>query len=62
MSQGAGAVDRVAGDAALDLFSAPVAGWFRHAFGRPTPPQAQGWPAIARGEHVLILSRFFPSA
>jgi ATP-dependent helicase Lhr and Lhr-like helicase len=45
----------VAADA-LELFSAPVAGWFRETFGRPTPPQAQGWPAIARGEHALIVS------
>jgi ATP-dependent Lhr-like helicase len=40
----------------LDLFSPPVADWFRETFGRPTPPQAQGWPAIARGENALILS------
>ncbi|MBN1641172.1 MAG: DEAD/DEAH box helicase, partial [Anaerolineae bacterium] len=25
-------------------------------FGAPTPPQAQGWPAIQRGEHTLILA------
>jgi ATP-dependent Lhr-like helicase len=40
----------------LELFSAPVAGWFRATFGEPTPPQAQGWPVIARGEHALIVS------
>jgi ATP-dependent Lhr-like helicase len=40
----------------LGLFSPPVAAWFRTAFGAPTPPQAQGWPVIARGEHALILS------
>jgi ATP-dependent Lhr-like helicase len=30
--------------------------WFRESFGEPTPPQAQGWPAIARGESTLIVS------
>src|SRR5579884_3820969 len=40
----------------LEPFSPPVADWFRETFGRPTPPQAQGWPAIARGENALILS------
>ncbi len=40
----------------LALFSSPVAGWFRERYGTPTPPQALGWPAIARGEHTLILS------
>src|SRR5579885_1669662 len=40
----------------LELFSPPVADWFRETFGQPTPPQAQGWPAIARGENALILS------
>ena len=28
--------------------------WFEHAFGDPTPAQAGAWPAIARGEHVLV--------
>ncbi|MGI8424522.1 MAG: DEAD/DEAH box helicase [Chloroflexota bacterium] len=40
----------------LDLFSAPVAAWFRRTFGTPTPPQSLGWPVIARGENALILS------
>src|SRR5437870_203579 len=40
----------------LALFSPPVADWFRSTFGAPTPPQAAGWPAIARGDHTLILS------
>ena len=30
--------------------------WFTASFSRPTPPQAQGWPAIARGESTLILA------
>ncbi|HEY3110369.1 MAG TPA: DEAD/DEAH box helicase, partial [Chloroflexota bacterium] len=40
----------------LELFSPPVAGWFRSTFGTPTPPQAAGWPAITRGDHTLILA------
>ncbi len=40
----------------LALFSPPVAGWFRQAFGAPTAPQGQGWPVIARGEHALVLA------
>jgi ATP-dependent Lhr-like helicase len=43
-------------DAALALFHPITAGWFRSAFGRPTAPQRQGWPAIARGESTLILA------
>jgi ATP-dependent helicase Lhr and Lhr-like helicase len=33
-----------------------TAAWFRAAFGEPTPPQREGWPAIARGESTLILA------
>ncbi len=40
----------------LDLFHGAVADWFRASFEAPTPPQAQGWPAIARGESTLILA------
>ncbi len=40
----------------LSVFLAPVSAWFRETFGAPTPPQAQGWPAIQRGEHTLILA------
>ena len=31
-------------------------GVVRHSFAGPTPPQAQGWPAIARGQSTLILA------
>src|SRR5438045_2227086 len=41
---------------ALDPFLAPVRQWFVEAFGEPTPPQAQGWPPLQRGEHALILA------
>ncbi len=40
----------------FDLFSPTVAAWFRATFSAPTPPQAQGWPVIAGGEHALIIS------
>ena len=31
-----------------------VAAWFAERFGAPSPPQQQGWPRIAAGEHTLI--------
>src|SRR5215472_15826488 len=40
----------------LDLFHPAVAEWFRASFAAPTPPQADGWPAIARGDSTLILA------
>ena len=40
----------------LERFSPPVREWFRTSFGEPTPAQAEGWPAIAAGEHALILA------
>ena len=40
----------------LELFEPAVAEWFRSSFAAPTPPQAQGWPAIARGDSTLILA------
>ena len=39
---------------ALAPFSPAVRGWFERTFEGPTPAQAQGWPAIASGRHVLI--------
>ncbi len=38
----------------LTAFSPKTRDWFRGAFAQPTPAQAQAWPAIASGEHVLI--------
>ncbi len=35
-------------------FTPRVREWFEAAFAEPTPAQAQAWPAIATGEHVLI--------
>ena len=41
---------------ALHAFSAPVREWFETSFREPTDAQAQGWPAIAAGDHTLILA------
>jgi ATP-dependent Lhr-like helicase len=41
---------------ALDLFSEPVRQWFTTSFAEPTAAQSQGWPAIAAGDHTLILA------
>ena len=38
----------------LSSFSPRTRDWFTSAFAEPTPAQAQAWPAIASGEHVLI--------
>jgi ATP-dependent Lhr-like helicase len=39
---------------ALEAFSPATRDWFGRAFEQPTQAQAQAWPAIASGEHVLI--------
>ncbi|HKE73094.1 MAG TPA: DEAD/DEAH box helicase, partial [Acidimicrobiales bacterium] len=38
------------------LFSPAVRAWFETSFPAPTPAQSQGWPAIAGGDHTLILA------
>jgi ATP-dependent Lhr-like helicase len=38
----------------LSSFTPRVRAWFEKAFAEPTPVQAQAWPVIARGEHVLL--------
>jgi ATP-dependent Lhr-like helicase len=38
----------------LASFTPQVRDWFTRSFERPTEAQAQAWPAIARGEHVLV--------
>ncbi len=38
----------------LAHFTPQVREWFGRAFAAPTAAQAQAWPAIATGEHVLI--------
>jgi ATP-dependent Lhr-like helicase len=36
------------------FFHPAVARWFAETFGAPTAPQAEAWPAIKSGRHVLI--------
>ncbi|MGA9874470.1 MAG: DEAD/DEAH box helicase, partial [Solirubrobacteraceae bacterium] len=38
----------------LSAFSPAVRDWFASSFAEPTQAQAQAWPAIASGEHVLL--------
>jgi len=38
----------------LQLFAPPIIEWFASRFGEPTDVQAQAWPRIAAGEHVLL--------
>jgi ATP-dependent Lhr-like helicase len=48
---------RIETEEALAPLSGPVRDWFAGAFpGGPTPAQRRAWPAIAAGEHVLIVS------
>ncbi|MEX2152957.1 MAG: DEAD/DEAH box helicase, partial [Gemmatimonadaceae bacterium] len=42
--------------AALRRFHPLVREWFRETLGAPSAPQHKGWPAIADGEHTLILA------
>jgi len=46
----------VAAESGLASFLDPVRAWFEERFGVPTAPQAEGWPAIQRGENTLILA------
>jgi len=41
-------------DPVLDLFHPLIRKWFIEKVGTPTAIQAQAWPRIARGEHVLV--------
>jgi ATP-dependent Lhr-like helicase len=50
------AASEAGAEAALALFHPITAAWFRAVFDRPTAPQVEGWPAIARGESTLILA------
>src|SRR5258708_29110258 len=38
----------------LAVLSPATRAWFERTFDGPTPPQTNGWPAIASGAHVLI--------
>ena len=37
-------------------FSRCVQSWFDTTFPGPTPAQAKAWPAIADGDHTLVLA------
>src|ERR671927_665104 len=41
---------------ALQPFHPHIRRWFKETLGEPSDPQRLGWPAIASGEHVLILA------
>ncbi|MFN2564693.1 MAG: DEAD/DEAH box helicase, partial [Gemmatimonadaceae bacterium] len=41
---------------ALASFHPVVRDWFRQTLGEPSEPQRRGWPAIAGGDHALILA------
>ena len=47
---------RGSGAAALRPFHPEVRKWFSETLGTPSDPQRLGWPAIASGEHTLILA------
>ena len=56
---GAGAVivsEALPSNDPLDLFHPLTAAWFRAVFEGVTPPQREGWPAIAHGDSTLILA------
>jgi ATP-dependent Lhr-like helicase len=40
----------------LSQFHPIVREWFVETLGAPSPPQVQGWPVIASGDHTLILA------
>ena len=40
----------------MPRFSEITRAWFTATFAAPTPAQAQGWEAISRGDHTLILA------
>ncbi|HEY5087379.1 MAG TPA: DEAD/DEAH box helicase, partial [Gemmatimonadaceae bacterium] len=40
----------------LSSFHPVVREWFVDTLGAPSPPQVQGWPVIASGDHTLILA------
>jgi ATP-dependent Lhr-like helicase len=46
-------IDRSSG---LEAFSESTRRWFSESFDSPTPVQAGGWAAIARGEHALLIA------
>ncbi|MDQ6928861.1 MAG: DEAD/DEAH box helicase, partial [Actinomycetota bacterium] len=39
-----------------ETFSPVTRAWFEATFAEPTPAQSQGWDAISRGDHTLVLA------
>src|SRR3982751_4368480 len=48
--------DLTSRDSMLARFHPLVRKWFKEAFGTPSAPPREGWPAIASGAHTLILA------
>lgn len=48
--------ERQNGPMVMDRFSPAVRAWFTTTFAEPTRAQVLGWPAIADGDHTLILA------
>ncbi|HVE79157.1 MAG TPA: DEAD/DEAH box helicase, partial [Gemmatimonadaceae bacterium] len=55
-ARGRASGDRASGGSALAPFHPVVRAWFRETLGAPSEPQRLGWPAIAGGDHTLILA------
>ena len=47
---------RYRADVVLERFSPPVRAWFESSFAAPTAAAGSGWPAIANGDHTLVLA------
>jgi len=43
-------------DPVLRPFHPGIRAWFRDCVGRPSDPQRQGWPVVARGDDALIVA------
>lgn len=40
----------------LDIFHPVISEWFTNNIGNPSAPQVQAWPAVQRGENVLVIA------
>jgi len=54
MSRASSSDPSAPGSDPLAAFSSAARNWFEASFAEPTAAQAQAWPAIASGEHVLL--------
>lgn len=46
----------MAGSSVLNIMHPVISEWFEKNIGEPSAPQVEGWPAIQRGENVLIVA------